>query len=61
MEKRIVEYEDYLYKMEAGEQPVDRYGYPVRITQDGAQRQLDADLDRMEVLLGELGYYQECH
>lgn len=60
VEKRIVEYEDYLYKMEAGEKPVDRYGYPIRITEDGAKNQLEADLDRMEVLLDELGYYQEC-
>lgn len=60
IERRIVEYEDNLHKLEAGEKPVDMYGYPLRLTIDSAKEQLEADLDRMEVLLDELGFYQDC-
>lgn len=57
---RIPEYEGYLTAIENGQTPRNKYGWEVKMTAEQAQRQIDADLDRMEALLDELGYYQEA-
>ena len=58
--KREKEYEGFLTAIEQGETPRDGYGWEVKLTPEQIQKQIDADLDRLEALLDELGYYQEA-
>lgn len=58
--KRIPEYESYLAAIERGETPRNVYGWEVKPTAEQVQAQIGADLDRLEALLDELGYYQEA-
>ena len=57
---RIPEYEGYLAAIERGEKAVDKYGWEIKLTAEQVQAQIEADLDRVEALLDELGYYQEA-
>lgn len=57
---RIKEYEGYVAALEAGETLRNKYGWAVNTTKEKLQEQIDADTDRLEVLLDELGYYQEA-
>lgn len=58
--KRVKEYEGYLDAVEAGETPRDSSGWQVKLTAEQIQQQINTDLDRLEVLLDELGYYQDA-
>lgn len=58
--KREKEYEGYLTAIEKGETPRDGYGWEVKLTPEQIRAQIGADLDRLEALLDELGYYQEA-
>ncbi len=57
---RIKEYESYLETIAAGGEPRDKYGWAVTLSPEDLQKQIDADTERLEVLLDELGYYQEA-
>lgn len=58
--KRVKEYEGYLDAVEAGETPRDSSGWQVKLTAEQIQQQINTDLDRLEALLDELGYYQDA-
>lgn len=57
--KREREYENYLEAVERGDIPHDEHGWEIKLTKEQIQRQIDADMERLEVLLDELGYYQD--
>lgn len=58
IQKRIVEAEETVYHLEAGETVKNWRGEP--ISPEAAQETLEYWLDRMEVKLDELGFYQDC-
>lgn len=60
LKKNIEQYERYAAAYEKGETPLDAFGNPVRISADSVHMQLDAWLDRLEVVLDKLGFYQDC-
>lgn len=60
LSKRVTEYEGYLPALERGETPRDSNGWEIRLTLEQVHAQLDADLDRLEALLDELGFYQDA-
>lgn len=58
---RVREYEGYLDALEAGETPRDSsYGWEIKLTPEQITAQITADLDQLEALADELGYYQEA-
>lgn len=60
LRKSIEQYEQYAAAYEKGETPLDPFGSPLRADADAVQRQLDIWLDRLEVVLDKLGFYQDC-
>ncbi|MBQ6960907.1 MAG: DUF3560 domain-containing protein [Clostridia bacterium] len=60
LQKLVTLYEGYVATFEKGETPKDQYGSPVTITAERAQEWLEHYLERMEVKLDELGFYQDC-
>lgn len=61
LKKRVEEYESHIAALDRGETPRDHtYGWEVTLTRDQLRRQIDIDLERIEVKLDELGFYQDC-
>lgn len=60
LRKSIEEYESFIPALEKGETPRDHYGWEVRLSLEQVQGQIELWLDRLEVKLDELGFYQEC-
>lgn len=60
LQKSIEEYESFLPTLEKGETPRNHYGWEVRATREGVEKQIGIWLDRLEVKLDELGFYQDC-
>lgn len=60
LKKNIEEYEGYIVQLDNGEKPVDSHGWEVKISRDKIEEQLEYWLERLEVRLDELGFYQDC-
>ena len=60
LRKRVEEYESYIDAIDRGETPKDSYGWEVTRSREDIASQVEYWLDRIEVKLDELGYYQEC-
>lgn len=60
LKRNIDEQENMLKAIEAGAEPVDRHGWKVNTTPEKIQKSLEYWLDRLEIKLDELGFYQTC-
>lgn len=60
LRKNIEQYEQYAAAYEKGGTPLDRWGDPLHVGAEAVQAQIETWLDRLEVVLDKLGFYQEC-
>lgn len=60
LKNSVEEYESMIADLAAGRTPRDRHGWEVKRTEEQLREQIDIWLDRLEVKLDELGYYQDC-
>lgn len=60
LKSNIEEYEGYLQQIDAGETPHNKTGWTINMSAEQIAEQIDYYLERMEIRLDELGFYQEC-
>lgn len=60
LRKSIEEYEGYIKSLDAGETPRDHFGFEIKASREQLESQIETWLDRVEVKLDELGFYQDC-
>lgn len=60
LKRNIEECESILKALNEGKTPVDRHGWTVNSNPEKVQKNLDYWLDRLEIKLDELGFYQSC-
>ena len=60
LRKSVERYEGYLDAIDKGETPHDEHGWEVKSSREIIERNIENWLDRLEVKLDELGFYQDC-
>lgn len=60
LRKRVEEYEGYIAALDRGETPKDAFGWEIKRPRAAIESQIGIWLERMEIKLDELGFYQDC-
>lgn len=59
LKKSVEEYEGYIITLDKGETPHDAFGWEIKRPRKALESQIEIWLDRIEVKLDELGFYQD--
>ena len=60
LRKSLEDCEGYLEAIDRGETPHDEHGWEIKRSREEIERSIEHYLDRLEVKLDELGFYQDC-
>jgi len=60
LKSSVEEYEGFIAALDRGETPRDHFGYEIKRPRAALESQIDTWLERLEIKLDELGFYQDC-
>ena len=60
LQKSVEEYEGFIAALDRGETPRDSFGWEIKRPRAAMESQIEHWLERMEIVMDELGFYQDC-